>query len=126
MPTIRQFDQNVMTGLLAVLRDWQFYGRRLIDLLGPERTGPRLKTVPRNAFVTGTISARSGFKKGTGIVSIVCDDGTGTGTDATIQTNVTVWNPFKTAIAPPTDGTKRYVTLEIVDGQWQVRGADCP
>ena len=82
---------------------------------------PRVVLPNRNAVTVSSIGARSGLTKGFGYVHILCDDGTGTGTDYIIEHNVKIWNPYTNQI-----NSEVYITLKITDGLLQVEGASCP
>lgn len=116
--------ENATRRVVDVVRWYERYGTRLAALLVDKAQTRTPRGLIRNALVTSTITARSGLMKGSGTVSILCDDESGTGTDRVIQTGVKVWNPWRSAIAPNSAG--RIVQVETVDGLLQVRGADCP
>ena len=88
---------------------------------GPVARGPRTVLPNRNAVTTSAISARSGMVKGHGTVNILCDDGTGSGTDKVLLTGVKIWNPYTSSVA-----SGLYVTVVITDGLYMIAGASCP
>lgn len=114
---------NATRRVVDMTRWFERYGSKLTSLCLPVESTKKTRGLIRNAIVTQTITARSGMKKGKGKVSILCDDGTGTGTDKVIETNVTIWNPWRSQIEVGS-GT-RVIQFDIVDGLYQVRGADC-
>lgn len=120
----RQLSEEAIRKLAAVVKDWERFGRRLVDSLGSGERTPRIVSVRRNARVKTSIAARSGLLKGKGTVDLLVDDATGTGADKVLQADVTVWNPYRTKIDPNSAG--RIVQVETIDGLLQVTGADCP